>query len=367
MTQSPHGSDMQGTHGGELATLQKGWNNGSRLGSKEGSGTRDCLAREQQHVHVYVHGYGHGYGHGHGDLWEIRRGDHGGSRVVGGGARPWCPLQAHCPASSLQPPDSRTHSLSCMAPQQGTTRRLVAQRTEDSRARVRTRVPWARARAQRRPHAATAGEYGQTRNHHVRQPPLLPSSPPQTCHVNAICDLAIVSRCTRPPRSPSPPPASAAAHSHGHARAVQHQEPDHQAHMSVISTHRQPLGARLTVHSKGSLGALRLSLGRLPCRAPRNQPVRMALHNTWSARALELCGRPLPRPHHPASPVPASSPSLPLPDPDRPLRSQPRDLSEHLRPPRGDVAAGLGRAHRARRNPEFYGHRCKGPARRHRV
>jgi hypothetical protein len=173
-----------------------------------------------------------------------------------------CAGGAGGPVSSLQPPASRTRSLSCMAPQQGTTRRLVAQHRGQPRSCANTcsmgTCPCP---------AATARIYGGG--------VLLQPSPPQTCHVNAICDLAIVSHCTQSSRSPSPslPPASAAAHSHGHARAVQHQEPDHQAHMSVISTHRQPLGARLTVHSKGSLGALRLSLGRLPCRAPRNQPV----------------------------------------------------------------------------------------------
>jgi hypothetical protein len=120
--------------------------------------------------------------------------------------------------------------------------------------------------------------------------------------------------------------------------------------------------SQLTSSSKRSLGAVHLALIRLPCRAPRDEPLRMALHHTRPPGTLGIRWWPLPWPYHPTSPISAPSSGFPLPHPDWPLRGEPRNLPKHIGAPRRDVAAGLGRAHCSGRHPEFHGHGCKGPA-----
>src|SRR5579862_7412300 len=85
---------------------------------------------------------------------------------------------------------------------------------------------------------------------------------------------------------------------------------------------------RLTRCSPRSLRARHVPFPRLPCRAARNQPLRMALHAPWAALHALLI-RALPRTHHPPADLPPPAAVLPLPNALRPLRNQPRDLPEH--------------------------------------
>jgi hypothetical protein len=120
-------------------------------------------------------------------------------------------------------------------------------------------------------------------------------------------------------------------------------------------------------HSQGSFRALRFALGRLPRRAPRHKPLRVALYHPRPPRSLALRRRHLPRSHHPAPAIPPAPSLVPLPHPHRSLRGQSRNLSQHIRSPRGDMAACLGCPHRPRRHSELHGHGCKRPAGRYRV
>lgn len=83
----------------------------------------------------------------------------------------------------------------------------------------------------------------------------------------------------------------------------------------------------------------------------------MALHAPGPTVALPLRVGHVPRPHHPAAHLPVATTVLPLHDAVRPLRSQPRDLPQHLGPPRGDVAAGVGDPDGVGGDSEFYGQR----------
>jgi hypothetical protein len=123
----------------------------------------------------------------------------------------------------------------------------------------------------------------------------------------------------------------------------------------------------LMCRSKGSLGTLCITLRRLPCRASRNQSLRVALHHPRPARAIAVRRWHLPRSHSPSIHVSSPPTILPLPHAHWPLRSQSRNLPKHIGPSRRDMAAGMGRAHSPGRDTELHGHRCEGAAGRHRV
>lgn len=80
---------------------------------------------------------------------------------------------------------------------------------------------------------------------------------------------------------------------------------------------------------------------RLPCRPTRNKPLRMALHGARTSRDAIRPGD-LPRAHQPPSHIPDAAAFLPLPEPQRTVRGKSGDMSQHFRPPRRHMAAGVG-------------------------
>lgn len=134
-------------------------------------------------------------------------------------------------------------------------------------------------------------------------------------------------------------------HKHNVHPNIQHQIPNYPPH---------PQRSHRAIHQPRPLP---------PRRPPRKRPIRMALY-PLRPPLYSLLFRNLPRPHNPSPQLPFTPPVLPLPHPVRPLRSQPRDLPQHLRPPRRNVAASMGDSHSARGATGIHGRRSKRPSRR---
>ena len=135
-------------------------------------------------------------------------------------------------------------------------------------------------------------------------------------------------------------------------------------HPPVSLPNRRPPPNNQTNHSLSPRSArtLNLPLPRLHRHPSRNGPIRMALHAQRAAQ-LRLRRRNLPRAHRPTPRLPTQTALLPVRHALRPLRDQPRDLPVHQRPPRRDMAAGVGPAHGARRAAQLHGDGRARPAR----
>lgn len=115
------------------------------------------------------------------------------------------------------------------------------------------------------------------------------------------------------------------------------------------STHRSPRSPR----------NIRFALTRLHSHSARIRPLRMALYPPRPPQ-FSLRRRHLPRSHRSPTSLPTTPSILPLRHTVWTLRSQPRNLSFHQRPPRRNMAARMGSTHCAGRPAFLHGDRSKG-------
>lgn len=106
--------------------------------------------------------------------------------------------------------------------------------------------------------------------------------------------------------------------------------------------------------SERSCRVVQLAVSRLHSSSVGIRSLRMALHLSRPPQ-LGIRGRNLPWSHRAPPYVPTAPAKLPILDTQRQVRGEPRDLSQHQRTPRGNVAACLGCPHGAGRvSPKIY-------------